>query len=788
MLVTTSRVGKSAVSGVATTRFELSKKGKLARSIALASLLVGTSLEVYAQESADPNAIEEVLVTVQRRSESVQDVPLAVSAFSGEFLRDVNLDDVKDLVAYTPGLTGNSKDSFIDTLQIRGINTYDFGVGGDPSIGFFKNGLYQGRNGSVVTSLYDIDRAEVVRGSQGFLFGRNAIAGAISVHTRRPDFDGFDAYAEITGGERNHGSFEGAVTVPLGEDFAGRLAVYKSQEDGYVENFANPGGDDLISHDKEAFRLSLRKRTDNLDINFFAEYEDREQSGSVYRAIEQGDSFEELDNIFGLALRGGPRDADSDQANGEGDDSKVASIGLQVDIDLDWATLTSSTGYKDHEYQYAEDFDGTPLRINNYSQDQEGDYFEQEIRLVSAESDSPISWYAGVSYYQEDIDTTFTQVADEEVICQYYEGVSCTAYFAQSGDVFTANAAGLVESNQVIGDYSGYAAYVDVTYKFSEKVDASFGLRYVEDNKDFSNEAFGVDSELGAFFALQFTTDGALTNSRSWDDVSPRIVVRYFPNDDWLVFANVTTGYKAGGFGSFALTPVPASGEEDVTQADAQPDPFDAETSISYELGTKGSFADGRAKLNLTAYRFSYEDLQAVVTTAGGGIRVDNVGEVDSYGIEATFQYVLNEHFDVFASAALADSEATGVQAFCGNTNDCEGSALPRLPKVSWGMVLQGTLPTNSGDWIARLEGFGQNKTYGEFGLESDFRNDRFYELALRAGYRSHSGWDAILYAENLTDEVYFDGVNASADIIPGTAFGPSRPKTIGIRLGWSLK
>ncbi|MCX7063745.1 MAG: Plug domain-containing protein, partial [Proteobacteria bacterium] len=119
----------------------------------LAAITAINSLGAFGAE-----AIEEIVVMAQRRAESIQEVPLAVSAFTGEFVRDTNLDDIKDLVRYTPGITGNSKDSFIDTLSIRGIVTNDFGVGGDPSVGVFKNNLYQGRNGEVVTSLYDLDR------------------------------------------------------------------------------------------------------------------------------------------------------------------------------------------------------------------------------------------------------------------------------------------------------------------------------------------------------------------------------------------------------------------------------------------------------------------------------------------------------------------------------------------------------------------------------------------------------------------------------------------------------
>mgnify|MGYP003571111244 FL=1 len=123
--------------------------------------------------------LEEIVVTATKREESVMDVPLAVQALSGDFLRDANLDDVKDLVNFTPGVTGNSKDSFLDAIRVRGIVTNDFGNGGDPSIGVYKNGFYQGRNGAGVVSLFDIERAEILRGPQNFLFGRNSISCAM---------------------------------------------------------------------------------------------------------------------------------------------------------------------------------------------------------------------------------------------------------------------------------------------------------------------------------------------------------------------------------------------------------------------------------------------------------------------------------------------------------------------------------------------------------------------------------------------------------------------------------
>ena len=147
----------------------LPSRKRLAASIAAAAVATSLGANVHAQDW-----LEEVTVTATKRAENVQDVPLAISAFTGDFTKDNNLDDVKDLINITPGITGNSKDSFLDAVSVRGIRTQDFGVGGDPSAAFFKNDFYEGRNGAAVTSLYDMERSEVLRGPQGFLFGRPA--------------------------------------------------------------------------------------------------------------------------------------------------------------------------------------------------------------------------------------------------------------------------------------------------------------------------------------------------------------------------------------------------------------------------------------------------------------------------------------------------------------------------------------------------------------------------------------------------------------------------------------
>ena len=749
--------------------------------------------------SAAQPVIEEVVVTATKRSESAQDVPLAITALSGDFTKKANLNDVKDLVAYSPGVSGNSQDSFIDAISVRGIRTQDFGVGGDPSTAFFKNDLYEGRNGAVVSSLYDMERSEVLRGPQGFLFGRNSIGGAFSVHTAKAQIgEGPSGYVDLDVAERGHVVLEGAVNIPVNDQFAMRLAGYSSQEDGFVDNRFN--GDELIEHDKQGFRWSTAFATDKFTMDTMVEWEDREQSGSVYRAIDRGEIWDTFVTALGGVnpIRGDEDDADSDQSGGDADDADLLSLGVKWEYDFDFATLTSNTGYKDHEYFYSEDYDGTPLSINNYTQDQEGDYFQQEFRLTS-NSDGPLSWYAGVSYYQEDIDTLFEFSGREDFFCQYYgyyyNGITftgCADLYAYYGSPFTPQADGLLrETGRIVGDYSGWGAYVDLNYEINEQWDIGVGVRYTDDEKDFSINVPTPASDLGAYWAYTFSTDGAVSDTQSWDDITTRVIARYRPNNDSMIFGSYTEGFKAGGFGSFALndaTGAGVGGQLDVSQAAGfRPNAFEPETADSWEIGYKGTLAEGRAQVSLVSFYYEYEDLQVVVFD-GGASAVENVGEVESWGAEGTVNLLLGDYWDVYLGISYLDTEATGLQSICGlaDPEGCEGSSLFWAPEWTGSAVVSGRFPLNGGAAIVtRLEAFWESERGGGFENLSTTRIDSFTNATFRIGYEAAENWEVNLYVENLTDEDTYDGLNNNGGILPSHFFGPMRPRTVGVSFSY---
>jgi iron complex outermembrane receptor protein len=804
------------------------RKTLLARSIS-AAVLTSVAGTGAAQE------IEEITVTATKREESIQDVPLAITALSGEFVRDANLDDVKDLVSFTPGISGNSTDGFIDGISVRGVRTQDFGIGGDPSAAFFKNNLYEGRNGAVVTSLYDLERAEILRGPQGFLFGRNAIGGAVNVHTKKPTLDGSaDGFIEVDAGEEGLFEIVGATNIGLSDEFAVRIAGYHSQEDGYAHNEFD--GKKYLGYEKSAVRLTGVFARDALEITGTAEYEDADRDGSTYRTDLRSPRLAKYEAALGeVNMPDDPRGINSDMFGGSDDDSQIMTLGLHVEYDWDTMSLSWSTGYKDHDYLYSEDYDGTPRTAGLYRQDQSGDYLQSELRLTS-NTDGPLSWYAGVSMYEENIDYHVTSAVEEEVICNYYSyfytqafyeeyygypnsgiRMSCSEYFdyiqyywdayypsygiTVGPFVPTANGM-LIEDTFVQGKFTGWAAYADLSYQITDTWDVSLGVRYTYDKKKFTRATPKPDSTLLSFFLPGFMNE-PITNTNDWSDTTTRFVVRYTPSDAHTFFASYTEGYKSGGFGTFAIrdgeTGDPVfqwfgEGDQDpLTAADgiviAQ---FEPEYVKNYEIGWKGYVGD--FAIDLTAFVYDYTDLQ--VNYYDQGAKVDNIGQVDGQGIEGSLQWAINENWDLVLAAGWLDTEATGLQDVCdgaagpdglpdGDPDGCEGASLYWSPEFMGSMMLKAEYPLGNGRIVGNVEGFWESERGGSYSELPWQKLDSYQEWALRIGYHSDSNWSLTGYVENLTDELNYASIQYNEGITPEWYVGPIRPRTAGIRFGW---
>lgn len=706
----------SSISHQATvsTGFKRPRRAFLGRAVVTALFASVAPAPLLAQEPASPPAqeleLEEIIVTATKREESVMDVPLAIQALSAKFIREANFNNVKDLARFSPSITGSSSDSFFDSIAVRGIGSYDYGNGGDPSLGMYKNGLYQGRTGTGVFTMFDIERAEILRGPQGFLFGRNAISGAMSVYTVKPENGVTNGYVDVNIGERGVVRVQGAANASLSDTISVRFAAQHQQEDGYITNVYNDSK--MVDIGNSAFRLTGVFDNHDIKVTLIAEYEERDQDGAIYKPLGTSGSWALLESIYGdLGNPDDPRAVNQKPSvNGTFDDAEILSLSMEIVADTAWGKFKSLTGYKDHNYDYSESFPATTLTIFDYEQHQEGQYFEQEFRLNS-DSDGPLSWYVGASYYQEDIDTRFMGRQDESIYCDVYWGNSCQGIFdfyntyyggayAYVLDyyfgtyVWTPSPTGYMEDwNQTIGKYRGWATYVDLNYKFTETFDASFGVRYNWDQKKMSQEVLSdlnPSPVLGQRVQTGYTTPGGpISDKADWSDFTYRLALNYRPNDDTLLFLTAATGYKQGGFNSFTTDPVGMLWGRDIALPETHSlAEFAGESSISFDLGYKGTLMDGRTQLVVNVFYYEFKDLQSLCWSTTPVAEACNVGKLTGWGVEATLNTILTENWRAMAGMSYFDSEGKELQEFCwegvrvfNDIDACEGQSIPAIPK-----------------------------------------------------------------------------------------------------------
>ena len=369
----------------------------IARALRTLQCCAASFLVLFAISSAhgavegDGAALEEIIVTAQKREQNLVEVPVAITAFNAQSLLESGIDDARDLVAFTPGFFGVATNSFLETFSIRGISTTDLGFGGDPSVAIYKDHVYQGRTGASLGQFYDMERVEVFKGPQGLLFGRNAGAGTIHLITAKPDPERTGGYAHAGAGERGVIEFDGAINLPLSDNAALRIAAFHAEEGGWIENLQ--GGSDRGGNDNTGGRASIGFVGERASVTAMVEYEQRQTSGTLYALV---------DPVSGDPYSGDVWAIDSEILDTDTDESDLLSLTLMIEYDLGFATFSSITGFKDHEFYYFEDVDGVPDQYINYVQDQSGDYLSQEMRLVYDDS-GDFSWFVGASAYWEDI-------------------------------------------------------------------------------------------------------------------------------------------------------------------------------------------------------------------------------------------------------------------------------------------------------------------------------------------------------------------------------------------------
>ncbi|WP_368561577.1 TonB-dependent receptor [Pseudoxanthomonas sp. UTMC 1351] len=788
-------------------------------------VVLAASGTAWAQESeapTDATTLDKITVTAQGREQELQDVPIALQVLNDQLIDDVAAEDMGDLDSFVPGLRINSVQPTQPEISLRGISTDDFGIGTDPAVGVFIDGVYTGRSGGILLPLTDVERIEVLKGPQGTLFGRNTAAGAVSVITKRPS-DETEAAAKLRLGNHGKQYLEAMANIPVGERSALRLNGLINHSDGWVQDGAT--GEDLAGDNvwatRAAWQLGLG---DNTTALLSWDHENLDQRGRPTTGIvplppppgrptAPANPLEYRD----------PRDISTfNDTTASAEWRTFDGVTLIVDHAFEWGHLTSTTAWRQFDSLNRVEEDGTnrpDLYLDSTnSETNENKY--QEFKFSGATD--KLDWVAGVSYYEEEarqtseIDTNTTAV-DTAVANLGLAPTPDGTLFGFFSQVLAANGIplslldhGWNESFNNTLKTKAYAGFGDVIWHVNDKLNLTFGLRYTRDEKDFTwfndiRNAPTLDATLDAldaagFFALAgvpketfifdlaFIDPPAMMNkgvtnraSQSWSDWSPRLVVDYHFTEDMMGYASLAKGYKAGGFNALQI------GSE-----------FDNEDVWNAEVGIKQSFPDARLAYNLSVYYYRYDNRQSIRLDNTSSIPrfVVDTGDVEAYGVDFDMRWQVTDAFGLDFNAAYIDSKYRdyGIETPAGML-DLNGQP---TGEPNWSAAVGGHYVWqlgNAGDLrLALRHAFrgacrsndysrssGDCADYPAFTTgESQNRTD------VRLGWTSAQGhWTWAVYGNNVFDNRYVTQLNVYGREAFGTVGGVvSEPRTYGLEVG----
>lgn len=741
-----------------------SKRWALAGCVACSAIGALASNDVRAQQStaqAEGRAtLEEVVVTSRRREESLQDVPIAVSAFSAESIARNMIEGVDDVFSRTPNVsytTEGSRDR--KRLSIRGVTEF-ITEAGEATVPANTFGIYID-DFSVATAtsnpgVMDIERIEVLRGPQGTYFGRNAVGGALNITTKKPTNDFF---AEVSADASRYETYEvaGTLNLPLIDDKLAMRANVKYQEsDGYIKNI-NPTGGGNDSEYKYG-RLSLRYTpNDRLTLDVIASASD--ELVGMREGVPSGVLSAFTESLYGTVTPDGigywPQNTDRVNFNRPQEvGSKYQYITARGEYRWDNLRFTSVSGYLESDTFLRGDVDGGSQDLFYEHKPYNRDALSQEFRLGSIDG-QVWDWTVGAIYSRDrgNIDQA-TQVGEDQ------------PFGLPVGFEVTRN----VADNETIGA----AVFGEAVWHATDRLDLLLGLRATRDKVKTREITFTAgDARL------------SIEDEDTFDDISPKFTASYALSDVSKVYATISKGFKSGGV--------------QIAQNDLLSDSYDPETIWNYEVGIKSDFWDGRARLNAAAFLMEWTDLQAsfavadiddegtIVFTSG----IQNAAEATNYGIEAELSLLPTERLLINVSAGYLHAQFDKfTNAFIdGEIVDLSKQQMPNAPHWTASADAQYTFPVSS-TWegFVRTEWMYRDDTYSD--LTAVARRDEGFPFLvasydhtnLRAGLQSER-FSIVAYVENLFDEKYFTNVYEKA-FVSGMALQPSY-QTYGVRFIW---
>ncbi|MBT4522170.1 MAG: TonB-dependent receptor [Halieaceae bacterium] len=719
---------------------------KLGISAALGTTIGLTGPAAIGQE------LEEVLVTARKRQENLQQVPIAISAFSAKDIEEAGLMRLQEISSLVPNMTYlEANTNKFTNFTLRGISSGG-GLGNDPAIGVYIDEVYIGRDSGFNGDLLDIERVEVLKGPQGTLFGRNTAVGAISITTKKPG-DELEGKLLVDVGDYDYARVGALISVPFSDNVAGKISIVKAERDGYLDNTF---GGTVNTVDYTTTRAQLRwNASDNLEFLFTGNYRKDEADGNNYVTRQVG---EPIDKSYTVSI-----------PDVGYEDVKDTSFSLRVTYDTDNYTVTSITAMQDLEEDYVNDNDWSPLDDLTTVDTRDMESWSQELRIASA-GESSIEWVAGLYFYHQEFDV-FTQAQNGYDTIYGFFGLS---HLVGSGippsQIVAAFPDGLAIGATSTIETDSFAAFFSATYAFNEQWSMTVGARYSEDEKDLD-----MVQEADPFAAVAGFLPFTLEDEQDDSEVTPAASINWQPNDDILVYARYSSGYKAGGFNN-------------TISNDAAVVPFDAETLDAYELGLKSTFLDNTLRINAAIFHMEYKDKQESTFVAAAGFQTGNAGEATSEGFEVDVEWIPADRWTVFGAVGYADAEYD--EYVVDEFQDNSGNTLTRAPQWNASIGVH-----TDWDFTSSLRGnFRVDYSYqDEFFTQSNnnpfFVGDSQSLMNARLGIASSdNSWAVTLWGRNLTDE---DNVNnlfgASSFAFPLYHYALIAPRTYGVELQYNF-
>ena len=584
--------------------------------------LIGSVFLVALSQSvmAADYAIEEIIVEATKRSESVQDVPVAISVVDSGTIEALAIDEYTDLTKVSPSLTISQGDwATNSSFNLRGIGTNVFSINIEPSVSIIVDDVPLVRSAQAFSDLSDIQTIEILRGPQSTLFGKSASAGVINIRTKGPS-DELSGGIRLTATDDDERAVSASLSGPLGDTAGYRLSAFtKDREDGHITNIIN--GDEVNGSDSQGIRGKFYwDVTDSVSAQLTLERTeaDTDCCHRPYRDVSEGAAF--LGFLPAAAVLGGVTPAEDNEEVAVDDatttESESQTVSLRIEADIGDHQLISVTSQTDWEYDVATDVDGTNFDLLGLFTGGalsgglvQGGGFEldsvtQEFRLVSPASDD-----------------------FEYVIGLYYSDISFDRDF-QRAPLFAANWTAETGSETL-------ALYAQGTWSLTEKTDITAGLRF---NREEISQTFNN------------ALSGAAFDSDDDDTAIPgKISFQHYMNEDVMLFASYAIGYKGQGYD--------ISSSFNQNTAD---NPVGAEDSQAFEFGMKGTFLDGRLLFNPTVFVANYDDFQAQQARLVDGVvelGIANVGELETYGVEVDLQALITENLRLVGGLAWTHAE-----------------------------------------------------------------------------------------------------------------------------------